>query len=573
MRDVRRRYGQQSKLESLRTWLVDHRRVVIPVGGSILLIILAQLLYPSDTVLPLSRLNGDMVGTSSEQAVASKLQAEYSNTTLTTKVRGKTSVSKLATTGIVTDNETILRGLSDYPWYLKIIPFSSLVKGALTDQPVVTKVDVAKFALYAPDRIAECTVAPKNAGVIVKDGEVQLDPAANGETCSKDSLARQLTASPLQKAGFTKTIQTTTVKPDRSDKDVQPLLAEAKIVAQRDLTLVVAGKTYQIDKPTLASWLAFPEDPETKQPKLDVNLEAVKSYLSTVQKDIYIAPGVTLVTTFDGIEKSRVQGASGQGINQDTTAASIREQVLEGDGTVTATLTALPPTVKYDRSYSKTPAGLQALVNDLVKDKGDFAISVRKLGDSGVHANGDKQYHPASTYKLFVAYSVLKRVDDGRMSLGQTTSGGQTLGQCLDNMIVNSDNACAEWFGMTIGWSTLTTEARALGASSTSLSRPFVSTTNDQALLLQKLESNQLGLTEQSRDRLLSAMKRQVYRKGIPAGVGVTVADKVGFLDGYLHDSAIVYAPSGVYVLVIYSNGSSWAALADAAKQIHAQLQ
>ena len=68
-------------------------------------------------------------------------------------------------------------------------------------------------------------------------------------------------------------------------------------------------------------------------------------------------------------------------------------------------------------------------------------------------------------------------------------------------------------------------------------------------------------------------MKRQVYRKGLPAGVGVPVADKVGFLEGYLHDSAIVYSPKGVYILVIYSNGSSWGAIADAAKKIHEQLQ
>ena len=386
-------------------------------------------------------------------------------------------------------------------------------------------------------------------------------------------MKEQLTAPELKKGGITLTVKTTAVKPERSNKDVQPLLKEARAIAEHKLTLVVAGKTYAIDKPTLASWLAFPEDPKTKEPTVGLNDEAVKAYLASIQKDVYVAPGVTVITTHDSIETGRVTGRSGQGIDQTATTEAIRKQVLAGDGTVTATLTVIPPSLAYNRSYSKTPEGLQALVNDLVKDKGDFAISVRKLGDSGVHANGDKTYHPASTYKLFVAYSVLKRVDNGQISLGQTTSGGQTLAQCLDNMIVNSDNACAEWFGTSIGWNTLTNEARALGASRTVLSRPFVSTTNDQALFLQKLESNQLGLTEPSRARLIDAMKRQVYRKGIPAGVGVPVADKVGFLEGYLHDSAIVYSPKGVYILVIYSNGSSWGAIADAAKKIHEQLQ
>lgn len=532
-----------------------------------------QLLYPGDRALPFARIGGDMVGFSTEQAIAKKLLTDYGSTTIQTKIHDKTTKVSYAKSGLITDNEQILKGVSEYPWYVRLIPLSSLVKGALTDQPIVTKTDTVKFSVYAADRAKECAVAAKNAGVIVKDGEVQLDPAKDGQACSEVSLKQQLTDQPLTKRGLVVTVRTTPVKPARSDKDVQPLLAEARKVAEHTLTLIVASKTYAIDKPTLASWLAFPEDPTTKQPTLGLNDEAVKAYLATIQKDVYIAPGVTVITTVDSIETGRVPGRSGQGINQQATVEAIRKQALAGDGTVVATLAVLPPTLSYNRSYSKTPEGLQALINDLVKDKGDFAIAVRKLGDNGVHANGDKQYHPASTYKLFVAYSVLKRVDDGRMSLGQTTSGGQTLGQCLDNMIVNSDNACAEWFGVSIGWNNLTNEARALGARNTTLSRPFVSTPNDQALLLQKLESNQLALAEPSRARLLDAMKRQIFRRGIPAGVGVSVADKVGFLEGYLHDSAIVYSPKGVYVLVIYSNNSSWGAIADAAKQIHAQLQ
>lgn len=570
----RRHYGESRGIVAAAAlWRSRHPRVFKYGGLAIVAIILLQLIYPGDRALPFARLNGDMVGLSSEQAVAKKLQADYSNASITTKIRDKTTKVSLTESGLVADNARILTGLSDYPLLLRLVPLSIFVKGALTNQPVVAKTDDIKFSVYAAERSKECAVAPKNAGVVVKDGEVQLDPAKNGQKCSEASLKQQLTADPLTKTARTVSIRTTAIKPARSDKDVQPLLAEARKVAEYKISLVLGSKTYDIDKPTLASWLAFPEDPKTKTPTIGLNDEAVKAYLATIQKDVYIAPGVTVITTNDSIETGRTTGANGQGIDQNATVEAIRKQITEGDGTVVGKLTSLAPSLAYNRSYSKTPEGLQALVNDLVKDKGDFAISVRKLGDSGVHANGDKQYHPASTYKLFVAYSVLKRVDDGRMSLGQTTSGGQTLAQCLDNMIVNSDNTCAEWFGTSIGWNTLTNEARALGARNTTLSRPFVSTANDQALFLQKLESNQLGLTEPSRARLIDAMKRQVFRKGIPAGVGVAVADKVGFLEGYLHDSAIVYAPSGVYVLVIYSNNSSWAAIADAAKQIHTQLQ
>ena len=139
-------------------------------------------------------------------------------------------------------------------------------------------------------------------------------------------------------------------------------------------------------------------------------------------------------------------------------------------------------------------------------------------------------------------------------------------------MIVNSDNPCAEWFGQHIGWNAIQADAHGLGASRTSFGKDFQSTSNDLALFLQKLESNQLGLSESSRSRLLDAMKRQRYRQGVPAGVGVTVADKVGFLDGMLHDAAIVYGPKGVYVLVILTDGSSWAEIASIANQVQTQL-
>lgn len=571
--DKTHRSGLARWVEVSRGWVSDHPRLFVGVVVALVMVITLQFLYPQDRALPFARVNGDAVGTMPHGDIASKLQTDYGKVGVITEIRGKKTTVSLPETGLKTDNVRILEGVSDYAWYWRLVPLSVLVKGVFVNQPVVTTTDEIRFSVYASERTKECFVAPKNAGVIVKDGEVQLDPAADGQSCSETDLKQQLTQPELQKQGIAIKVKTTATKPGRSDRDVQPLLKEAKQIAEHKLTLSVADKQYTVDKPTLASWLAFPEDPKTKKITVGLNDEAVKAYLETIQKDIYIAPGTTVITTHDGIEKSRVVGSSGRGIDQQPTVDAIRGQVLTGDGAVTATLAALPPKLAYNRSYSKTPEGLQALLGDIVKDKGDFAISVRKLGDTGAHVNGDKQYHPASTYKLFVAYSVLKRVDAGQMSLGQTTSGGQTLAQCLDTMIVNSDNACAEWFGVSIGWNTLTNDARAIGARNTTLSRPFVSTTNDQALFLQKLESNQLGLSEPSRARLIDAMKRQVYRKGIPAGVGVPVADKVGFLEGYLHDSAIVYAPSGVYVMVIYSNGSSWAAMADAAKQIHALLQ
>jgi beta-lactamase class A len=137
-------------------------------------------------------------------------------------------------------------------------------------------------------------------------------------------------------------------------------------------------------------------------------------------------------------------------------------------------------------------------------------------------------------------------------------------------MIVRSDNACAEAMLQKISYKSITSEIQALGLKNTTFLKGDtpLTTAGDLSLFNAMLQSGQILTQQASRDRLLDAMKRNIYRQGIPAGTSSQVADKVGFLDGLLHDAAIVYSPSGPYVLTIMSDGSSWATIADLTRQI-----
>ena len=97
---------------------------------------------------------------------------------------------------------------------------------------------------------------------------------------------------------------------------------------------------------------------------------------------------------------------------------------------------------------------------------------------------------------------------------------------------------------------------------------PFT-TANDLTLMLGMIATGQ-NFSSANQQRLIAAMKANVYRKGVPAGANGTVADKVGFLNGLLHDAAIVYGSNGTYVLAVMTDGSSWATIADLTKQIDA---
>jgi len=202
-----------------------------------------------------------------------------------------------------------------------------------------------------------------------------------------------------------------------------------------------------------------------------------------------------------------------------------------------------------------------------------MSVSVIELGNKGrwANADGDKQYVAASTYKLFVAYAVIKKIEAGQMSWTDVISNGRSAEACFEAMIVVSDNPCAKAFGDKIGWLNVQNMMHDLGLTNTQLSGGLFTTTNDLAKYLQQLQNGSL-LSASGTDRLISAMKRQVYRSGIPAGTGLTVADKVGFIDSYLHDAAIVYGPKGPYILTIMTSGSSWSAISSVSGQINEYL-
>ena len=117
----RRGIGLQEVVEAIVGWGARHPRLAWGVGGFLAVVIGLQLVYPADRALPLARVGGDVVGLSSHQDIARKLQADYGKAVITTKIRGKTTKTEISKTGIVTDNDQILAGVSSYPWYLRVL--------------------------------------------------------------------------------------------------------------------------------------------------------------------------------------------------------------------------------------------------------------------------------------------------------------------------------------------------------------------------------------------------------------------------------------------------------------------
>lgn len=251
---------------------------------------------------------------------------------------------------------------------------------------------------------------------------------------------------------------------------------------------------------------------------------------------------------------------AGTGSAQTTQAAATRSSV--------STTTAA---TKQRASITKK---LQTYLDKVTAD-GDASVSIYSLAANGstattadqqvygagkinVSSNGTTTAIPASTYKLFIAAYLFHLHQKGEFSWTTANRAG------FEQMIVNSSNDFPLSIRAKYGTDNINTFIKNQGWTSPVFVNDEATNTTSQSLclLLQNLDAGTGAFSNKSdRQYLLSLMKKQIYRSGIPAGVaavdsGATVADKVGFLDDVNNDASIVTTSDGHrYILVIMTHG------------------
>lgn len=545
------------------------RRVYLSLAGLLLLVVVAQLLYPAGRLLPGVEVAGQRVGGQTALVASRELSKKYDKATVAFKTDDKTFTKRLDEVGVDVDTWNTARRAAHYAFGERLIPFSSLAIMLHRDTPMQAHFDDERLRYFGQQVEKDGFVAAVNASITVKGDKVELVSAKPSKAYPAQRVTSALKVATFMPRTEVRLKPQTTQAP-RTDEEVKGVLGEAQKAVNTPLTLTLANEKVALSKATIGSWLDFPEDPASMSLRLGFKADAVKKYLDSIQGKVYKAPGTTKVQLIDGREVSRTAGEPGRGIDNDKAVAVLSDAVKKGETvTVVIPIATLPAKVVFERQYSNGDAGLTALLADLASAKG-FGISVMELGGRSANLNGNKKFVAASTYKLFVAYAVFKEIEAGRMAW---TDGfnGQTVSSCFDAMIRVSNNPCAKAFGDRIGWQNIENQMHDLGLSATELSPSLYTTANDLSLFLYKLENGSL-VSAPDKARLIELMKNQIYRQGIPKGTGATVADKVGFIDSYIHDAGIVYGARGPYVLVIMTRGSSWAQIADAAAQINAFL-
>lgn len=539
-------------------------------GILLVLVILAQIFYPTNRLLPFTEIGNNRFGGQAVNAAAKELEKKFEKARISVKTDKKTFAVSLQEIGIDIASLSSAKNAATYSFWQRIIPFSSLYIMANRQAPIMVEFDDDRLKYFAEQVQKEGFVPAVNASIAVTDGKVVLVPAQPSK-----EYPVEVVASAIKDAEFTLATNVSltpkTAPAERTNTEVKEALKDAQRAVNTPLKLKVDAESITLDKQTIGSWLVFTEDPATKKLQVGLQHDVVTKYLQKIQSKIYKAPGTTRVQLIDGREVSRQTGETGRGIDIGNTIALLDTVLKKGkQDTVMVPIAAIPARTVFDKQYSNTDAGLSAMLTDLAGSKG-FGVSIMELGGRSANINGNKRFTAASTYKLYVAYAVFKQIEAGKMQWSDQITSGRTAEACFDVMIVRSDNPCAKAFGDKIGWGAVEDMMRGLGLTSTSLSSSFLTTSSDLALFLYKLENGSL-LSASDKGRLVEAMKRQIYRAGIPAGTGALVANKPGFIESYIHDAAIVYGPRGPYALIIMTSGSSWGAIADTAKQIHTFL-
>lgn len=220
----------------------------------------------------------------------------------------------------------------------------------------------------------------------------------------------------------------------------------------------------------------------------------------------------------------------------------------------------------------------QRIAADLtpLTESGDVAVAVwdAQTHQPIVQIGADEEWTTASTFKIFVAYSILKAIDEGEISPDRVV-GGYSLEGCFTEMITQSHNDCAEEWLYWAGYDRVEAEAHEIGANDTYFSRGSIhSTANDLQLFFQHLHDGTI-LSDESRDYLIEKLATNDFRHAIPAQMYEDdfAINKVGFLDQLHHDIALVYTPNGDYTIAILTDGMDWEAVREAAAVIRADLE
>ncbi|HEV7685804.1 MAG TPA: serine hydrolase, partial [Acidimicrobiia bacterium] len=190
-----------------------------------------------------------------------------------------------------------------------------------------------------------------------------------------------------------------------------------------------------------------------------------------------------------------------------------------------------------------------------------FSVVARRLPSGPeVARSAGRKVLSASLYKLFVGRELLRRVYAGtldRASPAAPAADGarRTVGECIRDMIVVSDNPCGVWGLGQVGSGRLDATLARDGFPGTSLASPQQTTAADVARFFERARDGSLlgPGREAATGELYGLLRGQQVDDRLPAGLppGTPIAHKTGDRIHWAHDAGIISGPREVLLVVL----------------------
>lgn len=543
------------------TWLMAVGVTLLLVSGAWALNVTATWAYPSSRVAPLQWAGGVHIGGMDEEgAVAALGEANLEERSVDIVIDTEVYTATPADMGMRVEAGATIRNALSEQRNARGYGLNGGFWGGST--PLVVEVDEEEFKEFYETDLAAYHGEPVDARLVIDGDEARTRPGETSWRIDRDALARRVSRAV---ARGKERVPTSVGRrhPEVTAKQLEPLREKAQRMLEHELALEDGDNSYRVPAEKLQGWIVV--DEEAKVPRPVVDEDQVRGHVKTLAEDIDEEAEPAHRTLEDGDVLERDDGKPGRQVAVDATVETAVEAIEEGDSTIDIVIEKVEPKREDTRTYTATNHGIEALLSDFAsRYSGDYGLTVYTLdGEIEAHYQGNKRFVAASTYKMYLAYAVYAEIESGRLERSTGTGKG-SVAHCIKIMLTYSTNPCAVALGETVGWDRADGRLDATGFPRTKLNnrtqarRNKHTTSVEAARLMRRLRTGEL-LEEDHTQEMLGYLRHQIYRDGIPSGVpDATVANKIGFLDGYLHDVGVVENGERSFVLSIYSYGGQW---------------
>ena len=524
----------------------------------------------------LTTLNGKSYGLMPIKDAEQLLQTEHSNVRLTVRIGNKTVVLNAKQAGVTIDAEKTFSSFTDIKGWQRV-PLVSAMGNLFAGIKPAYHVNMAELESTITPHITQSLIPAQNASATIPsdiDEAVVITPAVRGSEISAAVATEQL-ARAIAANDFTMRVNGVVIPATWTELELRAFMPAIDAARRTSLNIQADNTKVHVSSTVLTSMLRI--DYTGTVLKMTLDPVQLQTFLVNQSQVFYTAPIATKTVQRDGTETSRTEGIVGKQLDIDATTAAAIAAFENGILQVTPTFATVTPQILVTRTYSNTDTGLYKTIEDFaLTHKGSYRVAAVQLSGTGNRSafyNPDQKIITASTFKLFVAYGIMQKIDAGELTMGSIVANS-TVESCMYKMIHFSDNNCGKALQLQLGWATFDSKLASDGFTATKLNNSSAgdkwSTARDEMSLLTKLYNHEL-LTSESTDYLLNLMKNQIYRSGIPAGSrGAVVANKVGYLYGLTHDIGIVYSPKATYAVAIMTDGSAgWTNIKQLSQLIH----